>query len=432
MTTVLRTYKTKKPFEGVIGNLERRYKETESAGMREEIERYMSSAPCLACNGYRLKPEALAVKIDGLHVGQVSEMSIRAAAQWFNDMPDRLTDQQRQIGERVFKEIRERLGFLNDVGLDYLTLARNSGIAVRRRKPAHPPREPDRFGPDRRALCPRRALDRAASARQCAPARNAAAAARHRQYGDRRRARRGRHPDCRLCGRYRPRRRRPWRPHRGRGHARRHPQEQEFDHRPVSQRQDGDPDAARAPQGAEGQEDPSRRRHRQQPQERLCRRAARPVRRHHRRLRRRQVDADDRHHVPGHGAAAERRPRQSGPAQPPDRPRIPRQDHRHRPVADRPHAALQSGDLHRRLRPAARMVRRPARSQSTRLRPWPLLASTSRAAAARSAKATASSRSRCTSCPTSTSPAKSARATATIARRWKFSSRASRSPTCST
>jgi excinuclease ABC subunit A len=68
----LRTYKTTKPFEGVIGNLERRYKETESAGMREEIENYMSQAPCLACNGYRLKPEALAVKIAGLHIGQVS------------------------------------------------------------------------------------------------------------------------------------------------------------------------------------------------------------------------------------------------------------------------------------------------------------------------------------------------------------------------
>jgi len=123
----LRTYKTKKPFEGVIGNLERRYKETESAGMREEIEKYMSSKPCLACGGYRLKPEALAVKIDGLHVGQVSEMSIRAAAEWFRNLPARLTAQQNQIGERVFKEIRERLGFLNDVGLDYLTLARSSG-----------------------------------------------------------------------------------------------------------------------------------------------------------------------------------------------------------------------------------------------------------------------------------------------------------------
>ncbi|HEY0854622.1 MAG TPA: excinuclease ABC subunit UvrA, partial [Devosia sp.] len=123
----LRTYKSSKPFEGVIGNLERRYKETESAGMREEIERYMSSAPCVACDGYRLKPESLAVKIDGMHIGQVSEKSIRAAAAWFADLPEKLTDTQRQIGERIFKEIRERLGFLNDVGLDYLTLARNSG-----------------------------------------------------------------------------------------------------------------------------------------------------------------------------------------------------------------------------------------------------------------------------------------------------------------
>ncbi len=123
----LRTYKSTKAFEGVIGNLERRYKETESAGMREEIEKYMSQAPCVACGGYRLKPEALAVKIDGLHIGQVSEKSIRAAANWFEELPPKLSAQQNQIGERIFKEIRERLGFLNDVGLDYLTLARNSG-----------------------------------------------------------------------------------------------------------------------------------------------------------------------------------------------------------------------------------------------------------------------------------------------------------------
>ncbi|HEV7278329.1 MAG TPA: excinuclease ABC subunit UvrA [Devosiaceae bacterium] len=123
----LRTYKSTKPFEGVLGNLARRYRETESAGMREEIEKYMSSAPCLACNGYRLKPETLAVKIDGLHIGEVSEKSIRAAAEWFEGLPARLNETQRQIGERIFKEIRERLGFLNDVGLDYLTLARNSG-----------------------------------------------------------------------------------------------------------------------------------------------------------------------------------------------------------------------------------------------------------------------------------------------------------------
>lgn len=123
----LRQYKTSKVFEGVIGNLERRYKETESAGMREEIEKYMSAKPCVACNGYRLKPEALAIKIDGLHIGQVTEMSIRTASQWFIDLSAKLTPTQSQIGERILKEIRERLTFLNDVGLDYLTMARNSG-----------------------------------------------------------------------------------------------------------------------------------------------------------------------------------------------------------------------------------------------------------------------------------------------------------------
>ncbi len=123
----LRQYKTSKPFEGVIGNLERRYKETESAGMREEIEKYMSSAPCLSCNGYRLKPETLAVKIDGLHIGQVTEKSIRKSAEWFEQLSAKLNPTQATIGERILKEIRARLNFLNDVGLDYLTLARNSG-----------------------------------------------------------------------------------------------------------------------------------------------------------------------------------------------------------------------------------------------------------------------------------------------------------------
>ncbi len=123
----LRAYKTTKTFEGVINNLERRWKETESAWMREEIERFMSATPCPACGGYRLKPETLAVKIATLHIGQVSEMSIRKANDWFADLPARLTDQQNQIAVRILKEIRERLRFLNDVGLDYLTMARNSG-----------------------------------------------------------------------------------------------------------------------------------------------------------------------------------------------------------------------------------------------------------------------------------------------------------------
>ena len=123
----LRAYKTSKTFEGVIPNLERRWKETESAWMREEIERFMSATPCPACAGYRLKPEALAVKIGGLHIGQVTEMSIRKADAWFTDLPGKLSDKQNEIAVRILKEIRERLRFLNDVGLDYLTLSRNSG-----------------------------------------------------------------------------------------------------------------------------------------------------------------------------------------------------------------------------------------------------------------------------------------------------------------
>src|SRR5690606_9039843 len=122
----LRSYKTTKSFEGVIPNLERRWKETESAWMREEIERFMSATPCPACSGYRLKPEALAVKIAGKHIGEVTELSIRKADQWFTELPAHLNDKQNEIAARVLKEIRERLRFLNDVGLDYLTLARNS------------------------------------------------------------------------------------------------------------------------------------------------------------------------------------------------------------------------------------------------------------------------------------------------------------------
>ncbi|OLP53818.1 excinuclease ABC subunit A [Rhizobium rhizosphaerae] len=122
-----RSYKTVKAFEGIVPNLERRWKETDSAWAREEIERYMSAAPCPACKGFRLKPEALAVKIDGLQIGEVSNMSIRHARDWFEDLPARLSAKQNEIATRILKEIRDRLRFLNDVGLDYLSLSRNSG-----------------------------------------------------------------------------------------------------------------------------------------------------------------------------------------------------------------------------------------------------------------------------------------------------------------
>jgi excinuclease ABC subunit A len=123
----VRHYATTKPFEGVITNIERRWRETESSWVREELSRFQSDQPCETCAGYRLKPQALAVKIDGLHIGQVSDMSIREACHWFATLPAKLTPKQNEIAERILKEIRERLNFLNDVGLDYLTLARASG-----------------------------------------------------------------------------------------------------------------------------------------------------------------------------------------------------------------------------------------------------------------------------------------------------------------
>ncbi|WP_416358464.1 excinuclease ABC subunit UvrA [Aureimonas phyllosphaerae] len=123
----LRSYSTTKTFEGIVPNLERRWKETDSAWSREEIERYMSATPCPACRGYRLKPEALAVKVAGLHIGEVSEQSIRNARDWFEALPEKLTQKQNEIAVRILKEIRERLRFLNDVGLEYLTLSRASG-----------------------------------------------------------------------------------------------------------------------------------------------------------------------------------------------------------------------------------------------------------------------------------------------------------------
>src|SRR3982075_1236405 len=123
----LRAYETRKPFEGVVTNLERRWRETESEWAREEISKYFTDIPCAACNGFRLKPEALCVKVGSLHVGEVAEMSVRRAGDWFAELPPRLNKQQNEIAARVLKEIRERLKFLVDVGLDYLTLARASG-----------------------------------------------------------------------------------------------------------------------------------------------------------------------------------------------------------------------------------------------------------------------------------------------------------------
>jgi excinuclease ABC subunit A len=116
-----------KPFEGVIRNLERRWWETESDWVRDELSRYQGSHPCEACHGWRLKPQALSVKIAGKHIGEVTDLSIRAANQWFEELPEHLNPKQAEIAARILKEIRDRLKFLVDVGLDYLTLSRSSG-----------------------------------------------------------------------------------------------------------------------------------------------------------------------------------------------------------------------------------------------------------------------------------------------------------------
>ncbi|WP_213982489.1 excinuclease ABC subunit UvrA [Sphingomonas sp. dw_22] len=122
-----KSYDVRKPFEGVIGNLNRRMLQTESAWMREELSKYQASHPCETCHGARLKPEALAVKIAGQDISHATHLSVVDALAWFQLLPDHLTGQQREIAERILKEILERLGFLNNVGLDYLNLDRTSG-----------------------------------------------------------------------------------------------------------------------------------------------------------------------------------------------------------------------------------------------------------------------------------------------------------------
>jgi excinuclease ABC subunit A len=122
-----RVYTVSRPFEGVIPNMERRYRETDSNWIREEFEQFQNNRACKVCEGYRLRPEALAVRIGDRHVGQVVQLSIKEAFDWTERVPEYLTKQKNEIARAILKEIRERLGFLNNVGLEYLTLSRNAG-----------------------------------------------------------------------------------------------------------------------------------------------------------------------------------------------------------------------------------------------------------------------------------------------------------------
>jgi len=123
----MRSYVANKPFEGVIPSLNRRYHETESEWMREELTKYQNSQHCEACHGHRLNPEALCVKVGGLQIGEICNYTIEQSAEWFNTIEKKLSKKHQQISEKIMKEIRERLGFLVNVGLDYLTLAREAG-----------------------------------------------------------------------------------------------------------------------------------------------------------------------------------------------------------------------------------------------------------------------------------------------------------------
>ena len=246
----MRSYQTKKPFEGVITNLERRFKETESDWAREELQKYFTDIPCDACNGFRLKPEALCVKIAQKHIGEIAEMSVKRAGEWFEALPKDLNKKQMEIAVRVLKEIRERLKFLVDVGLEYLTLARASGTLSGGESQRI--RLASQIGSGLTGVLyvldePSIGLHQRDNARLLD---NAAAPARPRQHRDRRRARRGRDPHRRPRARHRPRRRHPRRRDHRPGPGRRPDRRLGVGHRQISLRRAGGADPRAPRQGS--------------------------------------------------------------------------------------------------------------------------------------------------------------------------------------
>ena len=202
-----RSYATR--FEGIVPNLERRYKETESDLSREKIEEFMSMVPCPACKGARLRPESRAVLVGGIALHEFSALSVRRALQWLAEVE--LTETERHIARLIVREIDERLQLPRERRHRLPVDGPRGGDAVRRRGAADPAGDADRVGARRRAVRPRRAVDRPAPARQLEADRDARAPARRRQHGDRRRARRADDARGRL----------PRRPGPGRGRARR-------------------------------------------------------------------------------------------------------------------------------------------------------------------------------------------------------------------
>lgn len=142
------------PFEGIAANLERRYRETQSPAMRSEIEQCMAEWPCPECGGRRLRPEALAVTVGGLNIAQFCELPVTEALRFLDRAEGELNRTQLLIAGRILKEIRARLGFLQSVGLQYLTLSRTARHLVRGRGAAHSAGHPDRLFPDGGSVYP--------------------------------------------------------------------------------------------------------------------------------------------------------------------------------------------------------------------------------------------------------------------------------------
>ncbi len=210
-----RSYSTR--FEGIISNLERRYRETDSEGVREKIEEYMSLVPCPVCKGARLRPESRAVKVGGIAIHEFCAMSVRRALGWLDEVE--LTETERHIARLIFREIQERLQFLENVGIGYLSMERAAATLSGRRGAADSAGDADRLRAGRRVVRVGRAVDRAASARQHQVDRDAGAAAGSRQHGAGRRARRADDARGRPSDRHRAGRRRARRQDRRPGHG---------------------------------------------------------------------------------------------------------------------------------------------------------------------------------------------------------------------
>ena len=420
------TYKA--TFEGVVTNLERRYRETDSDYIKTELEKFMVTRPCPTCGGKRLRPEILAVTIGDRNVWDVSTMSITDALRWSASLEATLGERERTIAHQLLKEIVARLGFLVDVGLDYLTLDRTSvtlsgGEAQRIRLATQ-------IGTTLMGVL--YILDEPSiGLHQRDNAKLIATLTRLRDLGNTVLVVEHDEETIRTAD---------WVVDIGPG-AGAHGGEIIANGPLENVLAEPRSITGAFLRGERAVPIPSRRRRgngktlrvrgraRAQPARPRPARPAGDVRGGHRRVGQRQEHARHRGALPGAGPRAQRLARAGRGARQARGRRAHRQDHRDRPEPDRAHAALQPGHVRRAVHADPRAVRRRARRRASAATRRAASASTSRAAAARTARATASSRSRCSSCPTSTSRARSATASATTARRSRSTSRASRSPT---